>query len=185
MHKGGTIAPEHARHYGHKFQLAHGQHSTADVFDSEAEPANLADHGNTRVVRGFDRLRRPEETSTLLVKAHGALLLLSTEVTTEQRLTPADIGTEQKRECREVMIGFRTSNMNEVGVELLDPFDGFWQALNPPRDGRSSGKRGSKMLLRAEQSCKASPFVWGTCRGHSLAQKKSNHPFGPGSVGRP
>jgi hypothetical protein len=43
----------------------------------------------------------------------------------------------------------------------------------------------AKMLLRAEQSCKARPFVWGICLGHSLAQKKSNHPFGPGSVGRP
>jgi hypothetical protein len=34
--------------------------------------------------------RRAEETSTLLVNAHGALILLNTEVTTEQRLTPAD-----------------------------------------------------------------------------------------------
>lgn len=32
------------------------------------------------------------------------------------------------------MIGRRTSNMNEVGAELLEPFDGFWRALNPPRD---------------------------------------------------
>ena len=50
---------------------------------------------------------------------------------------------------------------------------------------RSSEKRGSKMLLRAEQSCKARAFVWVIYLGHSLAQKKSNHPFGPGSVGRP
>ena len=68
------------------------------------------------------------------MNAHGALILLSTEVTVGQRLTLADIRTAQKRECREVMIGFRTSNMNEVGVELLEPFDGFWPALNPPRD---------------------------------------------------
>jgi len=81
-----------------------------------------------------DRLRRAEETSTLLVNAHGALILLSTEVTVGQRLTLANIRTAQKRECRQVMIGFRTSNMNEVGVELLEPFDGFWRALNPPRD---------------------------------------------------
>jgi hypothetical protein len=50
------------------------------------------------------------------------------------RRSLADIRTEQKRECRVVMIGRRTSNVNEVGVELLDPFDGFWRALNPPRD---------------------------------------------------
>jgi hypothetical protein len=35
---------------------------------------------------------------------------------------------------RVVMIGCRTSDMNEVGAELLEPFDGFWRALNPPRD---------------------------------------------------
>ena len=65
----------------------------------------------------------------MLVNAHGALILLSTEVTVGQRLTLADVRTEQKRECRVVMIGFRTSNMNQVGVELLEPFDGFWRAL--------------------------------------------------------
>lgn len=81
-----------------------------------------------------DRLQRAEEASTLVVNAHGALILLSTEVTVGQRLTLADIRTEQKRECRVVMIGFRTSNVNEVGVELREPFDGFWRALNPPRD---------------------------------------------------
>jgi hypothetical protein len=78
-------------------------------------------------------LRRAEETSTLLVNAHGALILLSTEVTVGQRLTLADIPTAQKRECREVMIGFLTSNMNQVGVGLFEPFDGFCRALNPPR----------------------------------------------------
>jgi hypothetical protein len=34
--------------YGHKFQLEHGQ-----VFDSEAERTDLADHANTRVKSGF------------------------------------------------------------------------------------------------------------------------------------
>ena len=132
-----------------------------------------------------DRLQRAGETSTLVVNAHGALILLTTEVTVGQRLTLADIRTEQKRECRVVMIGFRTSNVNEVGVELREPFDGFGERSIRQEIGRSSEKRGSKMLLRPEQSCKARPFVWGICPGQSLAQKKSNHPFGPGSVGRP
>jgi len=40
--------------------------------------------------------------------------------------------------------------------------------------------RKSKMSLRVEKE-KTRPFV----QGISLAQKESNHPFGPGSVGRP
>jgi len=81
-----------------------------------------------------DRLQWAEETSPLVVNAHGALILLSTEVTVGQHLTLADVRTEQKRECRAVMIGCRTSDRNAVRAELLEPFEGFWRALNPPRD---------------------------------------------------
>ena len=132
-----------------------------------------------------DRLQWAEETSPLVVNAHGALILLSTEVTVGQHLTLADVRTEQKRACRAVMIGCRTSDRNAVRAELLEPFDGFGERSIRQEIGRSSEKRGSKMLLPAEQSCKARPFVWGIGPGHSLAQKKSNHPLGPGSIGRP
>ena len=42
--------------------------------------------------------------------------------------------------------------MNEVAAELPEPFDGFGERSIRQGIGRSSEKRGSKMLLRAEQS---------------------------------
>lgn len=42
-----------------------------------------------------DRPQWAEETSTLVVNAHGALILLSLEVTVGQHLTLADVRTEQ------------------------------------------------------------------------------------------
>ena len=33
-----------------------------------------------------------------------------------------------------VMIGARTGNMNEVGVELLEPFNDFCRTPDPPKD---------------------------------------------------
>jgi hypothetical protein len=42
--------------------------------------------------------------------------------------------------------------------------------------GRSSEKRGSKMLLRAEQSCKARPFVLRICLGHFTCAEEIESP---------
>jgi hypothetical protein len=80
-----------------------------------------------------DWLQWTEETSALVVNAHGALVLLSKEVQVGQSLTLSDVRTDQRRKCRVVMIGVRTANMNEVGVELLEPFNDFWRALDPPK----------------------------------------------------
>jgi hypothetical protein len=98
-------------------------------------------------------LQWTEEASTLVVNAHGALILLHHEVTVGEALTISDMSTGAGRKCRVVMIGSRTSGMNEVGVELLEPFDDFWRAIDPPREwmefrqaGRDSARAaGEKM----------------------------------------
>jgi hypothetical protein len=81
-----------------------------------------------------ERLAWTEETSTLVVNAHGALILLNHEVAVGQTLTISDLRNGSERKCRVVMLGAKTSGMNEVGIELLQPFDDFWHAPNVPSD---------------------------------------------------
>jgi hypothetical protein len=81
-----------------------------------------------------ERLAWTEETSTLVVNAHGALILLNHEVVVGQTLTISDLRSSSERKCRVVMIGAKTSGMNEVGIELLQPFDDLWRVPNAPSD---------------------------------------------------
>jgi hypothetical protein len=91
-----------------------------------------------------DQVQWTEETSTLIVNAHGALILLRNEVQVGQSLTLSDVRTNKRRDCRVVTIGAHTANMKEVGVELLEPFNDFWRVLDPPKDWaqfREGGRR--------------------------------------------
>jgi hypothetical protein len=81
-----------------------------------------------------EQLQWEEETSTLVVNAHGALILLNHEVSAGQVLTIANLGSAERHKCRVVMLGARTSGMTEVGIELLEPAATFWRVKNPPPD---------------------------------------------------
>ena len=81
-----------------------------------------------------ERLQWTEETSTIVVNAHGALILLGREVAVGQVLTLADVKTNERRRCRVAMIGDSTGEMTEVGVELLEPYGDFWSVPDPPGD---------------------------------------------------
>ncbi len=51
-----------------------------------------------------ERFQWPEETSMLVVNAHGALILLNQEVAAGQVLTVADLHSAEQRKCRVVML---------------------------------------------------------------------------------
>ena len=75
-----------------------------------------------------------EESSTLVVNAHGALILLCREVAVGQVLKISDLKIASERKCRVVMVGARYAGAAEVGIELLEPFADFWRVPNPPQD---------------------------------------------------
>lgn len=75
-----------------------------------------------------------EETSTLIVSAHGALILLEHSVVQDQTLTLSRLNFPEERACRVAMVGKQTGGMLEVGLELLGPYNNFWNVPNPPAD---------------------------------------------------
>jgi propanol-preferring alcohol dehydrogenase len=88
------------------------------------------------IVNGKDRSEDSyeEKTRTLVVSAHGALLILQADVKENQRLTIKNRFTNQQQECRIANIRLLDDGTREVGVEFLIPSPNFWPVDFPPED---------------------------------------------------
>jgi len=88
------------------------------------------------VVVAFHRAkepRPPEQTKTVVVNAHGALILLRTAVTMGELLTVRNVMTQEQRSCRVVdLSSISESGIAEVGMEFVEPAAQFWRVAFPP-----------------------------------------------------
>jgi len=75
-----------------------------------------------------------EETTTLVVNAHGALIVLAMKVKAGARIFIRNSALAQDKECRVVRVSGRVENKHEVGVEFLRPDAKFWGLEFPPDD---------------------------------------------------
>jgi hypothetical protein len=76
-----------------------------------------------------------EETRTLIVNAHGALILLRATVELGEFLTIRNLKTQAERTCRVVDLGSSNpADAGEIGVEFLEPSPRFWRVAFPPLD---------------------------------------------------
>jgi hypothetical protein len=75
-----------------------------------------------------------EETHTRAISAHGALILMATQVYRGQRLTLSNIQTKGALECIVAHIDRRKGEHAQVGVEFTLPNPLFWHVAFPPKD---------------------------------------------------
>ena len=75
-----------------------------------------------------------EETHTLAVNAHGALIPISTQVNRGQRLTLSNVPTKAALECVVAHVDKLLGQQVQVGVEFLLPNPTFWGVAFPPKD---------------------------------------------------
>lgn len=75
-----------------------------------------------------------EETKTLVVNAHGALIQLSSDFKPNQRVTMTHKGTDETQECRIVYVGPLQGGKAQVGIEFAKPSPTFWRISFPPED---------------------------------------------------
>jgi hypothetical protein len=75
-----------------------------------------------------------EETQTLIVNAHGALIQLSLTVEMGQLLGVKNAQTLQQLVCRVVHLGTDQPGKREVGIEFEVPSPRFWRITFPPAD---------------------------------------------------
>ena len=75
-----------------------------------------------------------EETSTLAINAHGALILLQARITSGSTVHMQHKGTKQEQECQVVFLGPVRSGRAEIGLEFSSPCPTFWRVAFPPED---------------------------------------------------
>jgi hypothetical protein len=80
-----------------------------------------------------------EETTTVIVSAHGALILLEAEVAVDQQLLIKHAITFEEQNCRVIDIGASSVGAKPLGIEFQKPAPRFWHISFPPEDWASIG----------------------------------------------
>jgi hypothetical protein len=75
-----------------------------------------------------------EETRTLVVNAHGALISLAARVVADQSILVENKATNQVLECRVVYLGSHQAGKTQMGIEFSNASSRFWQIDFPPDD---------------------------------------------------
>jgi PilZ domain-containing protein len=78
-----------------------------------------------------------EETETLAINAHGALVLLQSRLTSGSKVLLQHKRTEEEQECHVVFLGPVRSGKAEIGLEFSSPRPTFWRVAFPPEDWTS------------------------------------------------
>ena len=79
-----------------------------------------------------------ERTQTLVVNAHGALMVLAENVVPKQRLLMQNIDGGEQKECRVVYVEKDLTGPTKVAVEFTRPAPSFWRIAYPPPDWTAS-----------------------------------------------
>ena len=75
-----------------------------------------------------------EQTHTLIVNLHGALILLAGNVIKGQKLRMKNKATQVEQLCQVASLGMKSDGKTQVGVEFLQPSPDFWHISFPPED---------------------------------------------------
>src|SRR6267378_3134107 len=86
------------------------------------------------LAEGTDNKSISEETRTVTVNAHGAMILLGLKVSIGQLLTLRNSRTGEEIACKVVYVSPHESEKRQVGVDFMNPCPRFWRISFPPRD---------------------------------------------------
>lgn len=84
--------------------------------------------------QGSGALFFEEDTYTLAISAHGALIAIAAAVYRGQRFTLSNVQTKAALECVVVHVDKTPGEQTRVGVEFMLPNQTFWRVAFPPKD---------------------------------------------------
>lgn len=93
-----------------------------------------------------------EHTKTLIVNAHGALLLLQEPVREGQTLNVRNIATGEEVPCRVADMSPGPNGVAEIGVEFAAPNARFWRVAFPPADWNARAPEARRQASKPEAS---------------------------------
>jgi PilZ domain len=86
------------------------------------------------IAPGADKNVVREQTHTLVVNAHGALISLALPVHVGQLVILQNPETDEEQPCRIIRANPAAGGASEVGIEFLKPAPNFWRVAFPPED---------------------------------------------------
>lgn len=91
------------------------------------------------IIQGEAQDHKPfrEETFTVTISAHGALLVLGAKVALGQKLKLVKTENSDEREATVAFLGPPYAGLSTVGVQFAKPAPEFWAISNPPASWRS------------------------------------------------
>jgi hypothetical protein len=102
-----------------------------------------------------------EDTQTLVVNAHGALVALDAHVEKGQILYLTNRAVHEEQKVRVIYVGPTSGGKAQVGVEFATPCPDFWRIAFPPEDwsapepeppaGKAQGSPQSKTAIPAKK----------------------------------
>jgi hypothetical protein len=75
-----------------------------------------------------------EQTQTLVINAHGALISLAAKISQGQKLQLKSATNPQPQPCKVVYVGPSMEGRTQFGIEFTEPNAYFWQITFPPED---------------------------------------------------
>jgi hypothetical protein len=75
-----------------------------------------------------------EETETLAINAHGALVLMKSRLTSGSKVFLQHKRTQEEQECHVAFLGPVRAGKAEIGLEFASPRPAFWRVAFPPED---------------------------------------------------
>jgi hypothetical protein len=85
-----------------------------------------------------------EDTKTLVVNAHGALITLAAKVSQGQQLELKTASNPEPQTCKVVYIGPTVQTRTQVGLEFTKPAPHFWHVAFPPENWTPVGEDGER-----------------------------------------
>lgn len=82
-----------------------------------------------------------EESFTVSVNAHGALLMMASPARIRQKLLLTNPATEEEAQCEVAFLGAKRGGKMEVGVEFTEPATKFWRMNFPPVDWKPAPRK--------------------------------------------
>jgi len=98
-----------------------------------------------------------EHTNTLIVNAHGALILLKEAVHIGQPLTLRNAATGEEEQCTVVDMNDGPNGIPEVGVEFADSNPRFWRVSFPPADWSARSPEAKRYSSSPSPNAKPNP----------------------------
>ncbi len=86
------------------------------------------------IAPGPDKQMVREQTNTLVVNAHGALIHLVLPVRVGQVVILQNPETSEEQSCRIIRVNPAREGKSEIGIEFLKAAPNFWRVAFPPAD---------------------------------------------------